>query len=311
MEAPMGGPQPPPSPHPHAVSTDALVAAIQKVETLRSAGVLTEQEYAMYRKLLLDDFIGIPMLLGPALPAGSPAAPLPPSTSSPNSEGPLGPTVVRSTATFPLPEPPFGTSQACSSSVTGSGTGSGTGAETLGITAQPPSLFYVKVQPIRKGTTARELSSALSKFGRVLSATVHSGNPAYGYVRFSSEAEAHAADAAGSVMVGEVLAKLRLGKRRERECATESAPSNGLGLFNLPYDTTADELLQRLAPAPGFLSVHMICRDDGKFRGYAFAYFTGIPEAVRCREQLQGLTIRGRCVDVKFAAQPSLLPMGS
>eukprot|EP00994_Dinema_validum_P000564 NODE_1108_length_1098_cov_30.563394_g853_i0.p1 GENE.NODE_1108_length_1098_cov_30.563394_g853_i0~~NODE_1108_length_1098_cov_30.563394_g853_i0.p1 ORF type:complete len:285 (-),score=32.63 NODE_1108_length_1098_cov_30.563394_g853_i0:242-1048(-) len=78
--------------------------------------------------------------------------------------------------------------------------------------------------------------------------------------------------------------------------------TNGIGLFNLPFVMTEDELWGYLTPYSAE-SVKMVVH-EGRFRGYAFAYFADVMAATRAKEGLEGLVIGTQSIDVKYAARP-------
>eukprot|EP00667_Euglena_gracilis_P024165 EG_transcript_27620 len=148
----------------------------------------------------------------------------------------------------------------------------------------------VKVQPVPPGTPDETMVALFSKFGEVQSAAVKQGSPTYAYVNFCSPEASQAAAAAGGVEIGGILCTINLAKRQHRQAA-ESPPCNGLGMFNLPYSTTQQELQGILCQYEGFRAVKMIHRKAGEFRGYAFAYFDMVDQASTARALLQGLII--------------------
>lgn len=163
----------------------------------------------------------------------------------------------------------------------------------------------VKVQPVPAGTTKETLASTFSSFGEVASAVVKRGSPTYGYVNFTTAQAAQAAVDRGQVEIAGTWVQVTLGKKR-KTLAVEAGPSNGIGLFNLPFSTTHDELHYMLEKYAGFQSVKMVQRKDtGQFKGYAFAYFATVENAVAAKAMLAGLTIGDQYVDVKFASQPN------
>eukprot|EP00668_Euglena_longa_P019257 GGOE01023974.1.p1 GENE.GGOE01023974.1~~GGOE01023974.1.p1 ORF type:complete len:226 (-),score=37.38 GGOE01023974.1:707-1384(-) len=168
----------------------------------------------------------------------------------------------------------------------------------------------VKVQPVPTGTPDETMVALFSKFGEVQSAAVKQGSPTYAYVNFSTSQAAQAAVVVGGMEIGGILCTINLAKRQNRQ-TVEASPSNGLGLFNLPYCTTQQELQGILCQYEGFRTVKMIHRKAGEFRGYAFAYFDTVDQASTARALLQGLIIGDQQVDVKFSNQSSEEALGT
>eukprot|EP00995_Heteronema_vittatum_P010807 NODE_633_length_1250_cov_364.630308_g458_i0.p3 GENE.NODE_633_length_1250_cov_364.630308_g458_i0~~NODE_633_length_1250_cov_364.630308_g458_i0.p3 ORF type:complete len:113 (+),score=54.15 NODE_633_length_1250_cov_364.630308_g458_i0:589-927(+) len=79
----------------------------------------------------------------------------------------------------------------------------------------------------------------------------------------------------------------------------------GLGLFNIPFTTSATELEALLGQYPGYQEMKMVSFPDGSFKGYLFAYFDSTASATAAKEMMMGLTIGGQSVDVKYARQSS------
>ena len=162
----------------------------------------------------------------------------------------------------------------------------------------------VKVQPIPVGITQGTLAKTFEVFGEVSSAVVKHGSPTYGYVNFTSQQTAQAAVNRGQVEIAGTWSQVTLGKKQRKSLSVEVGPSNGIGLFNLPLSTTHDELHYMLKEYEGFQSVKMVQRKDtNQFKGYAFAYFNTVEDAVAAKIRLVGLTIGDQQVDVKFASQ--------
>ena len=72
---------------------------------------------------------------------------------------------------------------------------------------------------------------------------IKQGCPRYGYVNFSTTEAAQAAAGSGKLQIAGTLCTVGLSKRRKGQTA-EAPPSNGIGLFNLPYSTMHDELVR-------------------------------------------------------------------
>uniref|UniRef100_A0A7S1IFS1 ATP-dependent RNA helicase n=1 Tax=Eutreptiella gymnastica TaxID=73025 RepID=A0A7S1IFS1_9EUGL len=163
----------------------------------------------------------------------------------------------------------------------------------------------IKVQRVPAGCSEEILAEAFQRFGEVQSAAVKAeGSPAYGYVNFTTVEAAQAATNCSTIEVMGVTCTVGLAKRRKGQ-VVEAPPSNGIGLFNLPYSTTQDELQNLLSPYAGFKTLKMVHKKTGEFRGYIFAYFESVETATVAKEMLTGLIMGDQQVDVKFSSQSS------
>ena len=120
-----------------------------------------------------------------------------------------------------------------------------------------------------------------------------------------------------SLRIHTTNAQVFLAKPRRTIPHAEKGPSNGIGLFNLPFSTTQEDLNRLFAAHAGWSHVKMVHRrDTGDFRGYAFAYFDTVEHATKAKESLAGLTLGANKVHVKFSnrsaeeAAPSAPPQG-
>eukprot|EP00906_Rhabdomonas_costata_P037750 RCo053241 len=322
---------------------DSLRLALVKLNGLQGAGVVSEEEFEVYRKQLLAHHKTLRELHGSnrsspapstsASPCLTPALPPATATSLPEQLSPVPPTPQRlpasvgrsSCAESPQarlltpPRLPFYADPSSSwardspSSSRGvflekpcSSSGSSTPQESdeEGPMNSTPGNFAVKLQPLPPAATTADLTLAMSIFGLVVGAVVNKGKPNYGYVRFAEEASAQAAKAAASVVVCNRKVRVRSSKWRAGAPDSEPEPSCFVGLFNLPFRTTESWLQLLLERFPGFLNVRMMVRKGGRFAGHAFAQFRSIEEATVCRVSLAGLTLEGQTIDVKFATRP-------
>ena len=147
-----------------------------------------------------------------------------------------------------------------------------------------------------------QLSELFSAYGEVESAVVNEGFPKYGFINFVTEDSAKAAAAMDKIeLLGDwCVLTLSRGQRTGDEGAP---PSNGVGLFNLPFTTTTDELEVLMGTFTGKQSIKMVFRQNGEFRGYAFVYFDSVENATVAKESLQGLVMGTQSIDVKFATK--------
>eukprot|EP00667_Euglena_gracilis_P011665 EG_transcript_11930 len=161
----------------------------------------------------------------------------------------------------------------------------------------------IEVEPLSPDVTREVLVATFSVFGEVASAAIRRGYPIRGYVTFETPDAAAQAQARGQLRLGTTIVFIAfVGQRRSSK--PEASPSNGLGLFNLPFSTTLEELRCMLADYDGLQSIKMVHRKDtGHFKGYAFAYFDTVAHATEAKARLAGLTMGEQRVDVKFAAQ--------
>jgi|UniRef100_A0A7S4CCW5 hypothetical protein len=164
----------------------------------------------------------------------------------------------------------------------------------------------VKVQPIPASASKERLSEIFSMYGEVGSAVIVPGEPSYAYINFMTPQAAQAASAMQTVEIDGEWCQVMMAKRRPAPKQTgEVGPSNGIGLFNLPFATTQDELNTLLGSYPGFSTLKMVYdkNNNNKFKGYAFAYFNSVEDATNAKNLLSGLVLGTNNVDVKFSSQ--------
>uniref|UniRef100_A0A7S1J658 3'-5' exonuclease n=1 Tax=Eutreptiella gymnastica TaxID=73025 RepID=A0A7S1J658_9EUGL len=90
----------------------------------------------------------------------------------------------------------------------------------------------------------------------------------------------------------------------ERKRAAAAVPSERIGIFNLPFTTTAAELEDLVVTQAGKLDVEMTYRPNGDFRGCAYVVFDTVENATRAIDALQGLAVGTQAIDVRFATKP-------
>jgi hypothetical protein len=162
----------------------------------------------------------------------------------------------------------------------------------------------IKLQPIPDGLTSEILTETFKQYGEITSAVLMPGEPNYAYVNFVEAKGAEAALALGHIELSDVKCFIMAGKRRVIQ-RQEGGPSDGIGLFNLPFSISQEDLETVLRVYAGFKSVKMIMRPDGGFRGYAFAYFDTVDNATIAKDALNGTELDGKKMDVKFSAMSS------
>eukprot|EP00667_Euglena_gracilis_P010453 EG_transcript_10642 len=284
-----------------------LQQSLQKLTNLKNSNLISDEEYEARRNQLVDGYIGVPTLSkisqSPATFTGRQQ-----HQSSPVPYGFIASSAPYTTAYFHpsmLAQGLFGLST------------SDTQQElyTLNRQAHLPlgkcgSTFKqaaksstVKVQPLTPDITREVLVATFSIFGEVASAAVKRGVPICGYVTFASPHGAALALAQGQLSLDTTTAFITLAAQR-KAAQLEAGPSNGVGLFNLPFSTTYDELQCMLKDYEGLQTIKMVHkRDTGQFKGYAFVYFDTVAHATQAKAMLVGLTMGDQRVDVKFAAQ--------
>ena len=104
-------------------------------------------------------------------------------------------------------------------------------------------------------STSPPHTQAFAPYGDIESAVVKPGSSAHGYVNFVAPESARAAAEAESVELLGHWCWVTLGKKKHQP-VEEGGPTDGLGLFNLPFATTYEELHALLAGHPGF----QVCR---------------------------------------------------
>eukprot|EP00668_Euglena_longa_P010153 GGOE01012309.1.p1 GENE.GGOE01012309.1~~GGOE01012309.1.p1 ORF type:complete len:309 (+),score=50.35 GGOE01012309.1:28-927(+) len=285
-----------------------LQQSLQKLTELKSSNLISDEEYKARRIQLVDGYIGVPTLSTFSHSSAASSTPFTRTVfhSSAASSTPYAIADIHTT----LPGHSFyglGTMDpqqglyALSSPVYIAHTPLG----RVGSTTVKPATrnFIVKVQPLPSDATRESLVETFSMFGEVSSAAVKRGVPTCGYITFASPHGATLALAQGQLPIGNTTAFITLAAQR-KVTPPEAGPSNGIGLFNLPFSTTHEELQCMLKDYEGLQSIKMVQRKDtGQFKGYAFVYFDTVAHATQAKAMLAGLTIGDQHVDVKFAAQ--------
>jgi|UniRef100_A0A7S4GH61 hypothetical protein len=306
---------------------DDLTTSIEKLKVLLNSGIITAAEFETKRQTIVDHFVGVPTAgAAPAAkPRAKPPAPAPAPAFTPKPQAAARP-------------PSYGLALATNHAKGKGKGGKGKGAAvavTPAPTAQPirprgaftnprfhpyaggrgytkpqpwpkdwHEIATIKVQPIPMGLTDQHLVEAFAPYGDIESAVVKPGSSAHGYVNFVAPESARAAAEAESVELLGHWCWVTLGKKKHQP-VEEGGPTDGLGLFNLPFATTYEELHALLAGHPGFQLVKMVYRKSGEFGGYAFAYFDSVENASAAKEALLGLMLGDQTMDVKFSKKSS------
>eukprot|EP00667_Euglena_gracilis_P016682 EG_transcript_17482 len=274
---------------------------LEKLASLQSMGILTAEEYEQRRKKLVDDFVHnkpsaapkprAPRLIGGGRPAGFGYA----AYAAPLGYSPYAAPVAYGGKGFGgAPRGPY-------TNVGGFSQPYGKGGRFSPYNRKPrgPS-NAVKVQPVPDGTTVDDLKAAFAVFGPVGLAVIKEGDPRHAYVNFNTVEEAAAAAGAQFVDLNGTSAAVTM-SFRARNVVLEGEPTSGVGIFNMPFTMTQDEVHSMLAVYPGFQSLKYVTNKNGEFRGYVFAYFDDVDNATYAKGQLLGVTIGEQVLDVKFA----------
>jgi RNA recognition motif-containing protein len=138
---------------------------------------------------------------------------------------------------------------------------------------------------------------------------IKEGTPRHGYVNFATPQQALAAADSGDVVLRSQFASVTLSKRRVPP-ALEGEPSDCIGIFNMPFTMTKDQVTAVLGQFPGFHTLKYITTKTGEFRGYCFAYFNSVDNATLAKASLAGFPIGDQILDVKYPQRPEEPPGG-
>jgi len=158
----------------------------------------------------------------------------------------------------------------------------------------------IKVQPLPPGIGVEDLTALFTQYGEITLAVVKEGTPRHGYVNFATPQQALAAAAAGDIVLLGQTVNVEVSKRRKPP-AIEGEPTDGIGIFNMPYTLTQDEVTGMLSQYPGFHTLKYITGKMGEFRGYCFAYFDTVDNATIAKDSLTGLTIGDQILGAKYS----------
>eukprot|EP00667_Euglena_gracilis_P015793 EG_transcript_16466 len=269
-----------------------ITQAVEKLSSLLQLGVITPEEFEQRRQKLVDQFVGGPTLggapviraqrppmrgaAGPRRGAYGAAAPYMQLARVPGVAGPVvlmprGPYVRGGAPRFaPYSSKPKGPSNS------------------------------IKISPVPDFATPEELKAIFAPYGAISAAIVKHNQPYHGYVNFTTHQEAATAVAAGDVELHGQVCNVII-STRPHQVVTEGAPTNGIGIFNIPFTMTQEEVISMLTGYPGFQSLKYITTKLGQFRGYVFAYFDSVDNATIAKSQLLGLPIGDQVLDVKYA----------
>eukprot|EP00668_Euglena_longa_P000904 GGOE01001090.1.p1 GENE.GGOE01001090.1~~GGOE01001090.1.p1 ORF type:complete len:315 (-),score=102.87 GGOE01001090.1:269-1165(-) len=274
---------------------------LEKLSSLQTMGILTAEEYEQRRKQLVDDFVHKPTVVTP-----KPAAARPPRAR------PMG--LAYTTYAVPSFAPPttyhddrlHGHGKGFGTLPRGPYTNVGFSQPICGARFSPyprkprgPS-NAIKVQPIPDGTSIDDLKSVFSVYGSVIMAVIKEGDPRHAYVNFNTVEEANAAAGAKYIDLHGQTSVVTM-SFRARNVVAEGEPTSGIGIFNMPFTMTYDEVHAMLAQYPGFQNLKYVTNKSGEFRGYVFAYFDSVENATYAKGQLLGVNIGEQVLDVKFS----------
>jgi len=289
---------------------DNFAVSLEKLTSLMNAGLISDSDYATRRKQLVDQFVGVPT----GAVARAPSRP--PSRGAAIFRG-----IPRSIAAYGrppflglglgYPAVPFGTAAAYGAMGFGYGVPGpmafafGKGAGARGSPYARPrdprqGSHAIKVAPLPPSVTGEDLKMLFTQYGVVTLVVLKEGDPRHAYVNFATSQQAAAAAAAGDIVLLGQPANVVLSKRRKPP-TMEGEPTDGVGIFNMPFTMTQDEVTAMLSQYPGFHTLKYITGKTGEFRGYCFAYFDSIDNATVAKDALVGLTIGDKVLDVKYS----------
>uniref|UniRef100_A0A7S1HX02 RRM domain-containing protein n=1 Tax=Eutreptiella gymnastica TaxID=73025 RepID=A0A7S1HX02_9EUGL len=279
--------------------------SMSKLDALLSSGMITADEFAKKRQSLVDQFVGI----GNSTGARTQGNDWGQGNNGGNSWGTGGGSWGKG---FGRPKGawsgggqnhyhPYGKGWGKGKGKGGNFGGKGGNRSGRSGASKGPSKS-IKISPVPQGMHRDQLSELFSAYGEVESCVVNDGAPKYGFINFVTEDSAKAAAAMDRIELLGEWCTLTLSKGRG--IGEEGAPpSTGVGLFNLPFKTTHDELEQLMATYTGKENIKMVYRQNGEFRGYAFVYFDSVENATNAKDALQGLVLGTQAIDVKFASK--------
>eukprot|EP00668_Euglena_longa_P044358 GGOE01058996.1.p1 GENE.GGOE01058996.1~~GGOE01058996.1.p1 ORF type:complete len:302 (-),score=78.03 GGOE01058996.1:492-1343(-) len=157
----------------------------------------------------------------------------------------------------------------------------------------------VKLQPLPEGVDEAQIREVFTPFGEIQSVRVMAGQPNYAYVNYTTTQAAAAAVALNNVELAGAKVYVHAGRPKYPD-ATES-----IGLFNIPFTTTQEEIEKLVTPHAGFKKLKMITKPGTtEFRGFCFVDFESVENAITALEALQGTWVGNKAIDVKFASGP-------
>eukprot|EP00668_Euglena_longa_P004997 GGOE01005868.1.p1 GENE.GGOE01005868.1~~GGOE01005868.1.p1 ORF type:complete len:294 (+),score=68.77 GGOE01005868.1:57-884(+) len=157
----------------------------------------------------------------------------------------------------------------------------------------------VKLQPVPEGVGEDQIREVFTPFGEIQSVRIMAGQPNYAYVNYTTTQAAAAAIAMNQVELGGTKVFVNAGRPKYPD-ATDS-----IGLFNVPYATTQEEIEKLVSAHAGFKKLKMITKPGTtEFRGFCFVDFETVENAVAALEALQGTWVGNKAIDVKFATGP-------
>eukprot|EP00667_Euglena_gracilis_P009136 EG_transcript_9273 len=161
----------------------------------------------------------------------------------------------------------------------------------------------VKLQPLPEGVGEVQIREVFTPFGEIQSVRIMNGTPNYAYVNYTTTQAAAAAIAMNQIELAGAKVFVNAGRPKYPD-ATDS-----IGLFNLPFATTQEEIEKLVTPYPGFKKLKMIMKPGTtEFRGFCFVDYETVENAVAALEALQGTWVGNKAIDVKFASGPGSNP---
>eukprot|EP00668_Euglena_longa_P004994 GGOE01005865.1.p1 GENE.GGOE01005865.1~~GGOE01005865.1.p1 ORF type:complete len:293 (-),score=65.24 GGOE01005865.1:361-1185(-) len=155
----------------------------------------------------------------------------------------------------------------------------------------------VKLQPLPEGVDEAQIREVFTPFGEIQSVRVMAGQPNYAYVNYTTTQSAAGAIALNQIDLGGAKVFVNPGRPKYPD-ATDS-----IGLFNVPYTTTQEEIEKLVTAHAGFKKLKMIMKPGTtEFRGFCFVDFESVDNAIAALEALQGTWVGNKAIDVKFAS---------
>eukprot|EP00667_Euglena_gracilis_P016666 EG_transcript_17468 len=154
----------------------------------------------------------------------------------------------------------------------------------------------VKLQPVPEGIGEPEIREVFAPFGEIQSVRIMPGTPNYAYVNYTTTSAAAGAIALNSIEMAGTKVLVNPGRPKYPDA------SDSIGLFNVPYSTTQEEIEKLVTQHAGFKKLKMILKPGTtEFRGFCFVEFESVDNAIAALEALQGTWIGNKAIDIKFA----------
>eukprot|EP00667_Euglena_gracilis_P021857 EG_transcript_24091 len=179
----------------------------------------------------------------------------------------------------------------------GAGKGKGMGNRFQPYPKKGGPTTSVKLQPLPEGVDEAQIREVFAPFGEIQSVRVMPGTPNYAYVNYTTTQAAAGAIALNQIDLGGAKVFVNPGRPKYPD-ATDS-----IGLFNVPFTTTQEEIEKLVTPHAGFKKLKMILKPGTtEFRGFCFVDYETVDNAIAALEALQGTWIGNKAIDVKFAS---------